>query len=150
MVDYNQALALDDALVRGRALDENIYWLEELIRHDDYVGTAKLARELKVPIQIGENFSPGRHGYSGRAACHRLCHAGSGTNWRSDRWRDGLICAFAQTKNVVASFSRSQRISCRHAYLPFPRICRLGQWLLEEPLRSPTVMRKFLRGLATE
>jgi mandelate racemase len=26
-------------------------------RHDDYFGAAKLARELKVPIQIGENFS---------------------------------------------------------------------------------------------
>jgi mandelate racemase len=58
MVDYNQALAVDEALVRGRALDaENIYWLEEPIRHDDYAGAAKLARELKVPIQIGENFS---------------------------------------------------------------------------------------------
>jgi mandelate racemase len=58
MVDYNQALVLEDALVRGRALDsENIYWLEEPIRHDDYSGAAKLARELKVPIQIGENFS---------------------------------------------------------------------------------------------
>jgi mandelate racemase len=58
MVDYNQMLSLEDALVRGRALDsENIYWLEEPIRHDDYVGAAKLARELEVPIQIGENFS---------------------------------------------------------------------------------------------
>jgi len=58
MVDYNQALALEDALVRGHALDtENIYWLEEPIRHDDYSGAAKLANALKVPIQIGENFS---------------------------------------------------------------------------------------------
>ncbi|MGA8945680.1 MAG: enolase C-terminal domain-like protein, partial [Pseudolabrys sp.] len=58
MVDYNQALSLDEALTRGRALDvENIYWLEEPIRHDDYAGNAKLARELKVPLQIGENFS---------------------------------------------------------------------------------------------
>jgi mandelate racemase len=58
MVDYNQALSTEEALVRGRALDaENIYWLEEPIRHDDYTGAAKLARELKVPIQIGENFS---------------------------------------------------------------------------------------------
>jgi mandelate racemase len=58
MVDYNQALTVEDALVRGRALDaEDIYWLEEPIRHDDYVGAAKLARELKVPVQIGENFS---------------------------------------------------------------------------------------------
>jgi len=58
MVDYNQALGLADALARGRALDqEDIYWLEEPIRHDDYAGNAALARELETPIQIGENFS---------------------------------------------------------------------------------------------
>lgn len=58
MADYNQALSVDEALARGRALDkENIYWLEEPIRHDDYAGAAKLARELKTPIQLGENFS---------------------------------------------------------------------------------------------
>src|SRR5262244_1815779 len=58
MVDYNQALSLPQALERGRALDqEGIYWLEEPIRHDDYAGNATLVRELKTPIQIGENFS---------------------------------------------------------------------------------------------
>ena len=58
MVDYNQALSLAQALERGRALDqEGIYWLEEPIRHDDYAGNATLVRELKTPIQIGENFS---------------------------------------------------------------------------------------------
>jgi mandelate racemase len=58
MVDYNQALSLAQARERGRALDrEEIYWLEEPIRHDDYAGNAMLARELETPIQIGENFS---------------------------------------------------------------------------------------------
>jgi mandelate racemase len=58
MVDYNQALTVDEALARGRVLDaENIYWLEEPIRHDDYFGAGKLARELTTPIQLGENFS---------------------------------------------------------------------------------------------
>ncbi|HEX5212125.1 MAG TPA: enolase C-terminal domain-like protein [Pseudolabrys sp.] len=58
MVDYNQVLSVDEALTRGRALDaENIYWLEEPIRHDDYAGAARLAHELTTPIQIGENFS---------------------------------------------------------------------------------------------
>ena len=58
MVDYNQALTLDEALVRGGALDgENIYWLEEPIRHDDYAGAAALCRALNTPVQIGENFS---------------------------------------------------------------------------------------------
>ena len=58
MVDYNQALSVAEALARGCALDaEGVYWLEEPIRHDDYAGAARLARELKTPIQIGENFS---------------------------------------------------------------------------------------------
>ena len=58
MVDYNQALGVEEALVRGRALDrEDIAWLEEPIRHDDYAGAARLARELSMPVQIGENFS---------------------------------------------------------------------------------------------
>ncbi len=58
MVDYNQVLSVAEALERGRALDEeNIFWLEEPIRHDDYAGCASLARALKTPIQIGENFS---------------------------------------------------------------------------------------------
>jgi mandelate racemase len=58
MVDFNQALSVAEARERGRALDqENIYWLEEPIRHDDYAGAAQLSRELKTPIQIGENFS---------------------------------------------------------------------------------------------
>src|SRR5262249_23172296 len=58
MVDYNQVLSVPDALTRGRALEaENIYWIEEPIRHDDYVGCASLAKALTTPVQIGENFS---------------------------------------------------------------------------------------------
>ncbi len=58
MVDFNQALSVEEALVRCRALDgEGLCWIEEPIRHDDYRGCATLARELATPIQIGENFS---------------------------------------------------------------------------------------------
>ena len=58
MVDYNQALSVDEALRRGRSLDEHgLAWIEEPIRHDDYRGAARLAAELATPIQIGENFS---------------------------------------------------------------------------------------------
>jgi mandelate racemase len=58
MVDYNQALTVEEALRRGRALDgEGIYWLEEPIRHDDFGGCAEIARALATPVQIGENFS---------------------------------------------------------------------------------------------
>jgi mandelate racemase len=57
MVDYNQALTVADARRRGRALEgEGVTWLEEPIRHDDYAGSAIIARELDLPLQIGENF----------------------------------------------------------------------------------------------
>lgn len=58
MTDYNQALTVDEAVARGRALDgEGVCWIEEPIRHDDYTGCAKIAAEISTPVQIGENFS---------------------------------------------------------------------------------------------
>jgi mandelate racemase len=58
MTDFNQALSADEALKRGRALDdEGIYWIEEPVRHDDYLASAALAQEIATPVQIGENFS---------------------------------------------------------------------------------------------
>jgi mandelate racemase len=58
MVDYNQALTSSEAIRRGRELEKaGIYWLEEPIAHEDYEASAVVARELKVPLQIGENFN---------------------------------------------------------------------------------------------
>ena len=58
MVDYNQALTVQEAIRRGRALDgEGLYWIEEPIRHDDFTGCAEIARTLATAVQIGENFS---------------------------------------------------------------------------------------------
>ncbi len=56
MSDFNQSLTVNEAILRGRALDdEGLYWIEEPVRHDDYTGYAKIAAEVKTPIQIGEN-----------------------------------------------------------------------------------------------
>jgi mandelate racemase len=57
MVDFNQGLALGDALHRCHALDDQgLYWFEEPVAYGNLDGHAKLARELKTPVQIGENF----------------------------------------------------------------------------------------------
>jgi mandelate racemase len=57
MADYNQALSVTEAVVRGHALDgEGLDWIEEPVRHDDYAGNARVAAALATPIQIGENF----------------------------------------------------------------------------------------------
>ncbi len=56
MSDFNQSLTVNEAILRGRALDEEgLYWIEEPIRHDNYAGYAKIAAAVKTPIQIGEN-----------------------------------------------------------------------------------------------
>ena len=56
MVDYNQRLTVNEAILRGRMLDdEGLYWIEEPVRHDDYAGCARIAAELQTPLQTGEN-----------------------------------------------------------------------------------------------
>jgi mandelate racemase len=58
MVDFNQGLSVAEALKRGRMIDEEggVCWIEEPVRADDFAGSARLAREIATPIQIGENF----------------------------------------------------------------------------------------------
>ncbi len=56
MSDFNQGLNFGEALQRLHALDgQGLYWFEEPIVYDDFEGYAQIAREIKTPIQIGEN-----------------------------------------------------------------------------------------------
>jgi mandelate racemase len=58
MVDYNQALTVEEGLRRARALaTEGIAWIEEPIRHDDLEGNARISAASAVPLQLGENFN---------------------------------------------------------------------------------------------
>jgi mandelate racemase len=57
MVDFNQGLNLAEALQRCHMIDGyGLAWIEEPVVYDNLDGCAQLARELKTPIQIGENF----------------------------------------------------------------------------------------------
>ena len=58
MCDFNQALTVNDAILRGRRLDDEggLYWIEEPTRADDFDGNGRIADELLTPVQIGENF----------------------------------------------------------------------------------------------
>ena len=57
MVDYNQSLDVPEAVRRGLELEqEGISWIEEPTTQYDYQGHARIASELNVPIQIGENW----------------------------------------------------------------------------------------------
>jgi len=58
MVDFNQALTVAEALERGRMIDDEggVLWIEEPVRADDFAGTSAIRRQIRTPIQIGENF----------------------------------------------------------------------------------------------
>jgi mandelate racemase len=58
MVDFNQCLSADEAIRRGRALDEEgVAWIEEPIRGDDFENCARVTAAVTTPVQIGENFN---------------------------------------------------------------------------------------------
>ncbi len=58
MCDFNQGLTVNEAILRGRRLDDEggLHWIEEPTRADDFEGNARIAAELATPVQIGENF----------------------------------------------------------------------------------------------
>ncbi len=57
MCDFNQGLNFSRALQLCHALDDQgLYWFEEPLVYDNISGMAELRRQLKTPLQIGENF----------------------------------------------------------------------------------------------
>jgi len=57
MVDYNQSLTPADAVRRISVLeDEGLEWVEEPTMAHDFAGHALIAREVRTPIQCGENW----------------------------------------------------------------------------------------------
>ena len=62
-----------------------LYWLEEPIAYDNIAGYAQLTRELKTPVQLGENFYGPRELYKRSRRRRRLHDARSDADWRRQR-----------------------------------------------------------------
>ncbi|MBL29021.1 MAG: mandelate racemase [Rhodospirillaceae bacterium] len=57
MIDFNQGLDMAEAMRRCDLIDDlGLDWIEEPVVYDNLEGFARLAAQLKTPIQIGENF----------------------------------------------------------------------------------------------
>lgn len=57
LVDYNQGLSTPEAVRRIHALeDEGISWVEEPTLQEDYSGHARIRNQVRLPIQMGENW----------------------------------------------------------------------------------------------
>lgn len=57
LVDYNQGLTVPEAQRRIHALEgEGVAWVEEPTLQEDYVGHARIRSQVRLPIQMGENW----------------------------------------------------------------------------------------------
>ena len=97
MVDFNQGLSLGDALHRCHALDDQgLYWFEEPIAYDNLAGYAQLARELRTPVQLGENFYGPRDLY-------KAVRAGAGDYVMPDLMRIGGVSGWLRAAPIAAA-----------------------------------------------
>lgn len=56
MVDANYSMSIDGAIAASRAFEPyDIYWFEEPIIPDDYLGYARIAEAVNMPLAMGEN-----------------------------------------------------------------------------------------------
>lgn len=97
MCDFNQGLAFGDALRRLHGLDDQgLVWFEEPIVYDNYEGCAQLARELKTPIQIGENVYGSREFY-------KAVRAGAADLYMPDLMRIGGITGWMRAQAIAGA-----------------------------------------------
>jgi mandelate racemase len=97
MCDFNQGLSLGDALLRCHALDDaGLYWLEEPIAYDNIPGYAQLARELKTPVQLGENFY-------GPRLLYQAILAGAGDYVMPDLMRIGGVTGWLRAAAIAGA-----------------------------------------------
>ena len=97
MCDFNQGLTMGDALVRCHALDgESLYWFEEPTTYDNIPGHAQLARELKTPVQLGENFY-------GPRLMYQAVLAGAGDYVMPDLMRIGGVSGWLRAAAIAGA-----------------------------------------------
>jgi mandelate racemase len=97
MCDFNQGLSLGDALVRCHALDDQgLYWFEEPTAYDNIPGYAQLARELKTPVQLGENFY-------GPRMLYQAVLAGAGDYMMPDLMRIGGVSGWLRAAAITGA-----------------------------------------------
>ena len=138
MVDFNQGLSLGDALHRCHALDDQgLYWLEEPIAYSNLAGFAQLARELKTPIQLGENF------YGPRALYQALA-MGCGDYVMPDLMRIGGVTGWLRSAAIAGAAGIEMST---HLYPEFAahlmRATETAHWLEWQDWADPIIAEPF-------
>jgi mandelate racemase len=138
MCDFNQGLTLGDALVRCHALDdEGLYWFEEPITYDNIPGYAQLARELKTPVQLGENFYGPRQMY-------QAVRAGAGDYMMPDMMRIGGVTGWMRAAAIAgaAGIPMSTHLYPEVA-AHLMRVTETAHWLEWQDWADPVLVEPF-------
>jgi mandelate racemase len=138
MSDFNQGLSLGDALHRCHGLDDQgMYWFEEPIAYDDLAGYARLTRELKTPVMLGENFY-------GPRSLHAAIQAGAGDYVMPDLMRIGGVTGWLRAA-PIAGAAGIQMSS--HLYPELSshllRVAETGHWLEWQDWAHPILAEPF-------
>jgi mandelate racemase len=139
MVDFNQGLPLGDALHRCHALDDQgLFWFEEPIAYDNLAGYAQLARELKTPVQLGENFYGPRDLY-------KAVSAGAGDYMMPDLMRIGGVSGWLRSVPIAAA--AGVQVST-HLYpevaAHLMRVTETAHWLEWQDWANPILKEPFV------
>ena len=124
MSDFNQGLTLGEALQRMHGLDDQgLYWFEEPIVYDDYEGCAQIAREIKTPIQIGENIYGSRE-------FHKAVTARAADLYMPDLMRIGGVTGWLRAAAIAGAAGLPLS---SHLYAPISaqllRVSESADWL---------------------
>lgn len=97
MTDFNQGMTYGEALQRMHGLDDQgLYWFEEPIVYDNLDGYAQITREIKTPIQIGENIYGPREFY-------KAVKAGAADLYMPDLMRIGGVTGWMRSAAIAGA-----------------------------------------------
>src|SRR5215510_2173477 len=138
MCDFNQGLPLGDALVRCHALDDQgLYWFEEPITYDNIPGYAQLTRELKTPVQLGENFY-------GPRLLYQAVLAGAGDYVMPDLMRIGGVSGWLRAAAIASAAGIPMST---HLYPEIAahlmRVTDTAHWLEWQDWADPVLLEPF-------
>ena len=132
MTDFNQGLSRAGALERCHALDDRgLAWFEEPVAYNDIAGHARLAADLKTPVQLGENFY-------GPRGLHEALAAGACDYAMPDLMRIGGVTGWLRAAAIAGGFGVPLS---SHLYPEFSahllRVSETAHWLEWQDWANP-------------
>ncbi|HWQ37838.1 MAG TPA: enolase C-terminal domain-like protein [Burkholderiales bacterium] len=139
MSDFNQGLTFGEALQRMHGLDDQgLYWFEEPIVYDNYEGCAQIARDMKTPIQIGENIY-------GPREFHKAVLAKAADLYMPDLMRIGGVTGWMRSAAIAGAAGLPLS---SHLYTPVSaqllRVSESADWLEWSDWAEPFLAEPFL------